>query len=230
MEQRPSPRYCFQTRTIRSRGHFSTAFEPYIPGMPTMKVPNRGACETVEQFINRFNNNRYHWELGVQQGRYHYQVLSTTRENMDKTRVLKPPKNVDIKKLIRPSDRWFAVNPFSSLRSLVESGDYIRAEDLSAAFMNDPDSVAKYVVAHLNMDSTMYFLVESPRNNWGQPLFPANVPQPNMPQPNMQPVAAPPRPSLAIQNQPQNLQSCNIPDNDPSVSNISFPAPFSPEQ
>ncbi|KAJ8067499.1 hypothetical protein OCU04_004843 [Sclerotinia nivalis] len=220
MDQVPSPRYCFQTRPIQSRAHFDNAAEPYIPGIPTMKAPRSGGCETVDRFIDRFNKSRQQWERKVREGHYHHYVPPITRENIDETDNLQPPVNVDIKKVIRPSDRWIAENPVENLGSMAEDYDYIRAEDLSAAFMNDPNSVAKYVIAHRHEDPVMYLLVESPRNNSGQPLPPTN-----MPQPNMQPVAGSSRPSLATQNQPRNLQSRNILNDDPSVPNTSFSIP-----
>ncbi|APA11516.1 hypothetical protein sscle_08g062860 [Sclerotinia sclerotiorum 1980 UF-70] len=281
-----------------------------------MQAPINDDCETVARFVKRFNRNKRTWESSVKGGRHDPLVLSITSRNIDKTGALKPPKNVHTEKYIRPSDRWIAANPSSSIGRRAESRDYIRAEDLGAAFMNDPDSIVKHVVSRLDTSSNMYFLVHSPQDNLGLSLLPANMPQPsisqpnipqpsipqsnifqsnisqpNIPQPsipqsgvpqssipqpsipqwnisqpnipqlgipqssilqpsipqpnipqlsipqssiyqssmpqwNMQPVVGSPLPSLATQTQPQSLQSCNIPNDDPSVSNTFPPTPF----
>ncbi|KAF7861541.1 hypothetical protein EAF04_008103 [Stromatinia cepivora] len=124
-----------------------------------MKPPKSGGCETVDSFICRFNSRRQKWEWEVREGHYHHFVPPITWENVDETGYLKPPMNVDAEKVIRPSDRWIAGNPFKNLGSIAEEKDYIRAEDLSAAFMNDPNSVAKYVIAHRQENPVKYLLV-----------------------------------------------------------------------
>ncbi|EDO02452.1 predicted protein [Sclerotinia sclerotiorum 1980 UF-70] len=114
-----------------------------------MQAPINDDCETVARFVKRFNRNKRTWESSVKGGRHDPLVLSITSRNIDKTGALKPPKNVHTEKYIRPSDRWIAANPSSSIGRRAESRDYIRAED----------SIVKHVVSRLDTSSNMYFLV-----------------------------------------------------------------------
>ncbi|TGO43678.1 hypothetical protein BCON_1112g00010 [Botryotinia convoluta] len=163
MDQPQERKYCFQARTFKK----DRSQAAYIPGMPTMSAPRNYEFETVAEFVDRYNTTKKYWERLARE--WKYEDLRITKDNFCELGQLRIPTGVNQRSRIKPSEDWFKERPEiyeyweSKKKSFREGEEIVEAKD----------STFIHVTQH-KVDSGLYILEPTSRNDPSQPVLPPN--------------------------------------------------------